>query len=115
MALIARNACYCSDTTYINVNVLAAEVPVIHCTGTVCAGESVTYATDEVCSQYNWFIGGGGTIQDGGGPTDNFVTVEWGDGPQGLVSLSVNGCAAYACNSPKIVPIPIISNLPPSA
>ena len=111
VSLIARNSCYCNDTTFIQVNVLAADVPEISCVGTVCEGESVAYTTDVVCSNYDWDIASNGTVLDGGGPTDNYVTVEWGQGPEGEVSLLVSGCAGSICNAPNIVPIPIISEL----
>ncbi len=109
--LIARNSCFCADTTYLDVNVLPAAVPEIMCSGTVCEGESVTYSTDAMCSTYNWTISGNGSVLDGGGPSDNYVTVLWNQGPEGLVSLSVSGCAGSVCTAPNEVPIPIVSDL----
>ena len=109
VSLIARNDCYCSDTTFVEVYVLPADVPRIECVGTVCEGESVTYSTDANCGTYTWGISGGGTILDGGGPGDNFVTVEWNSGPEGTISLAVSGCAGVVCTTPNVVPIPIIS------
>lgn len=109
--LVARNNCFCADTAYVNVNVLPAAVPEILCTGTVCEGESVTYSTDAMCSTYNWSISGNGAVLDGGGPSDNYITVLWNQGPQGLVSLSVSGCAGVVCSAPNEVPIPIVSDL----
>ena len=76
---------------------------------TVCEGETVTYSTDASCSQFNWNISNGGIVLDGGGSNDNYVTVEWGNGPEGAVSLSVNGCAGNVCNTANVIPIPIIS------
>ncbi len=110
VSLIARNECYCSDTTFVTINVLTADVPIINCVGTVCEGETVTYSTDASCTNYNWQISGGGIILDGGGVGDNFVTVEWPIGPEGNVSLDVSGCAGSVCILPNIVPIPIISD-----
>ncbi|MEZ4931877.1 MAG: PKD domain-containing protein [Saprospiraceae bacterium] len=109
VSLIARNACYCNDTTFIEVNVLPADVPEISCIGTVCEGESVTYATDANCGTFIWDVSGGGNILDGGGPSDNFVTVEWLSGPLGEISLAVSGCAGNICTTPNVIPIPIIS------
>ena len=109
--LIARNSCFCADTTYLNIKVLPAAVPEIMCTGTVCEGESVTYSTDATCSTYNWNISANGAVLDGGGPADNYVTVLWNQGPEGLVSLSVSGCAGALCSAPNEVPIPILSDL----
>mgnify|MGYP001182274516 FL=1 len=110
VSLIARNECYCSDTTFVTVNVLAADVPEISCTGTVCEGETVTYSTTGGCSNYNWSISGGGTILSGGGPGDSFITIQWHTGPQGSVSLDVSGCPGSVCNLPNVIPIPILSD-----
>lgn len=109
VSLIARNECYCNDTTFVEVNVLPADVPEISCVGTICEGETVTYATEVMCGTYNWNVIGGGTVIDGGGTDDNFVTVEWNSGPEGAISLSVSGCAGSVCTTPNIVLIPIVS------
>jgi gliding motility-associated-like protein len=110
VSLIARNECYCSDTSFVEVYVIAADVPEINCVGTICEGETVTYSTDANCSNYIWALTGSYNILDGGGPTDNFITVEWLAGPQGTISLAVSGCAGAVCNLPNVVPIPIISD-----
>ncbi|MBK9013639.1 MAG: PKD domain-containing protein [Saprospiraceae bacterium] len=89
VSLIARNECYCSDTTFVEVYVIAADVPEINCTGTICEGETVTYSTDANCGTYIWVLTGSYNILDGGGPTDNFITVEWLAGPEGTISLGV--------------------------
>ena len=109
VSLIARNECYCNDTTFVDVKVLPADVPDISCIGTVCEGESVTYSTTANCGTYDWSITGGGTVLDGGGTGDNFITVEWNTGPEGTISLAVSGCAGSVCTTPNVVPIPIIS------
>ncbi len=109
-SLIARNACFCSDTTLVFVKVLATEVPPLSCRGTVCEGETVTYSTAGGCNNYNWNITGGGTILDGGGSGDDFITVQWYAGPQGTVSLDVSGCPGSVCTLPNVLPIPIVSD-----
>ncbi len=110
ISLIARNECYCSDTTFVEVYVIAADVPEINCTGTICEGETVTYSTDANCGNYTWVLTGSYNILDGGGPTDNFITIEWLAGPLGTISLSVSGCAGTVCTLPNVVPIPIVSD-----
>ncbi len=110
VSLIARNSCFCADTTRMWVNVVPATVPAITCTGTVCEGETVTYGTDATCSSYTWVVSGNGTVLDGGGPSDDYVTVLWNEGPEGLVSLGVSGCAGNVCSVPNEVPIPIVSD-----
>ncbi|MBI1224892.1 MAG: PKD domain-containing protein [Bacteroidetes bacterium] len=110
VSLIARNECYCADTSYVEVYVIAADVPEINCTGTICEGETVTYSTDANCDTYTWVVTGSYNILDGGLPTDNFITVEWLAGPQGTISLAVGGCAGSVCTLPNVVPIPIVSD-----
>jgi len=110
ISLIARNECYCADTTTVEVYVIAADVPEINCTGTICEGETVTYSTDASCGNYIWALTGSYNILDGGGPTDNFITVEWLAGPEGTISLSVSSCAGSVCTLPNVVPIPIVSD-----
>ncbi len=109
VSLIARNDCFCSDTAFLTVNVLPADLPQISCTGTVCEGETVTYSTPADCGSYNWSITGGGVILDGGGSGDDFITVQWQTGPQGFVSLEVGGCSGNVCSLPNVVPVPILS------
>jgi gliding motility-associated-like protein len=107
--LVSMNACYCSDSAFITVNVLPAKAPDISCIGTVCEGEAVTYSTPADCSFYDWDISYG-TILSGGGPTDELVSVQWLSGPEGAISLQVNGCDDNYCNLPNVVPVPIISD-----
>jgi gliding motility-associated-like protein len=111
--LIARNACWCNDTTSVTVEVSDSEIPFIDCVGTVCAGTEVTYTTPSNCGTYTWSIIGDGTITDGGGATDDFITVNWNDGPEGFISLTVNGCSGDICSEPMIESVPIIVNNAP--
>ncbi|MCB0643126.1 MAG: hypothetical protein KDC44_15865, partial [Phaeodactylibacter sp.] len=99
---------YCSDTTYVNVEVQNAESPLIDCVGTICAGETVTYTTNASCGTYNWTVTGPGTVINGGGTGDDFITIEWLAGPVGGIELSVAGCAGTFCVEPMIERIPII-------
>lgn len=110
VSLIARNECYCADTTQVEVYVLAADVPDINCTGTICEGETVTYSTDANCGTYTWALTGSYNILDGGTSSDNFITVEWLAGPEGTISLAVIGCSGTVCTLPNVVPIPIVSD-----
>ncbi|MCR9287714.1 MAG: PKD domain-containing protein [Bacteroidetes bacterium] len=110
LSLIARNKCFCADTTQFTVNVIDADVPEIDCVGTICEGETVTYSTTSSCGTYTWSIIGDGTILDGGGTADNFITIEWNTGPEGWIDLAVSGCSGNTCIQPNIVQIPIISD-----
>ncbi len=108
--LIARNDCFCSDTTFITVIVEDAISPEIDCAGTVCPDTEVTYSTAADCSIFNWNISSNGTIISGGGLSDNYITVDWGTGPEGLIELSVDGCNGDYCLETMFETIPIIDD-----
>ena len=108
--LIARNECFCSDTTNITVIVEDAISPEIDCAGTICPNTEVTYSTAADCSIFNWNISANGTIIAGGGISDNFITVDWGTGPEGLIELSVDGCNGDYCLETMFENIPIIDD-----
>ncbi|MFK7807755.1 MAG: PKD domain-containing protein, partial [Saprospiraceae bacterium] len=109
--LVAKNECFCSDTTYVTVNVDFAESPQIDCIGTICENETVTYtAMANGCNTYNWTISSNGTIEAGGSTSDDFITINWGSGPEGEIELSVTDCATVFCQSPTVEIVPIISD-----
>ena len=110
VSLIARNECFCSDTTSMTVIVIDADIPDIGCVGTICEGESVTYTSGADCGTFNWVISGNGMILEGGASNDDFITVEWGNGPTGTVELSVESCTGNVCTLPNVEFIPIISD-----
>lgn len=98
----------CPDDTTIAITVAQNPGPEISCPGTVCPGDAETYSTPPVAgATYNWIVTGG-TITSGGGTSDNTVTVDWGNGPVGTVSLQITGAGSY-CNLPTVVQIPIVS------
>ncbi len=96
--LIARNSCFCSDTTAILIHVEDAEIPEILCGGPICAGDSTTYTANVVCSEYHWNISSNGILKNGGGISDNYVTVLWKNGTKGTVELTVSGCTTSVCD-----------------
>jgi len=110
VSLAAFNSCYCGDTTVVNVKVLDQEAPDIDCVGTICENTSVTYTSNSTCSDFYWTISPNGVILDGGGISDDFVEIDWGSGPEGIIELSVGGCSGAACSVPNIFTIPIISD-----
>ena len=111
VTLIAYNECFCADTTNLTINVTPSETPFLDCVSTVCAGETITYTTNADCGNYDWIISSNGNITDGGGANDNFVTIDWTDGPEGSIQLEVSGCAnASTCLDPVFVNIPILSS-----
>jgi PKD repeat protein len=110
VTLIARNECYCSDTTNITVEVLDGEAPQIDCIGTICADEIVTYTSPNACGEYYWNIIGNGVIVEGGATTDDYITVQWLDGPEGFIELRVEGCGGTECNQTTIERVPILTD-----
>jgi len=110
VSLIARNDCFCADTSTIIINVSDLEIPEIECVGTVCKGETVTYSTPDECASYSWTITGDATIIEGGTPSDNFITIEWNQGPEGTIELSVANCNPALCDAAAIASIPIITD-----
>lgn len=111
VTLVAYNECNCLDSTSFLVKVLESEQPSISCLGTVCAGETITYNAEQTCGQYQWGISTNGTIIEGGGPADDFVTVQWMTGSSGEIELLVEDCNGFsACPSPTTFEIPIISD-----
>jgi gliding motility-associated-like protein len=112
VALIAWNSCYCSDTSYLTVIVDPAPAPPVNCSATVCEGQVATYTTSPGCSSYEWTLAGNYQVVEGGGPTDDFISVQWISGPEGTVSLTASGCGAGSCSLPNVVHVPVISDVP---
>ncbi|MBX2891151.1 MAG: PKD domain-containing protein [Saprospiraceae bacterium] len=110
VTLIARSNCLCADTTTLLVEVLDTEPPLLDCVGSVCPGESITYTTSNQCASYTWSVSPNGTVQSGGGDSDNSITVQWDTGAQGSISLSVTSCAGASCPQASVFVIPIISD-----
>ena len=111
VTLIAYNECFCNDTTSMDVIVTPTETPFLDCISTICAGETITYTTDASCGNYDWVISSNGNITDGGGSNDDFVTIDWTDGPEGTIQLEVSGCAnTNVCLDPVLAVIPILSS-----
>ncbi|MFM9949428.1 MAG: PKD domain-containing protein, partial [Saprospiraceae bacterium] len=111
VTLFAYNACLCSDTTSLFIEVLDAENPGLDCIGTVCEGETVTYTSDATCSSFIWNVSANGDVLGGGGAGDNFVTINWPTGPVGTVELQVSNCGnPNVCLEPTIATIPVLSD-----
>jgi len=110
VTLIARSNCLCADTSILLIQVLDTEPPLLDCVGSVCPGETVTYATSSNCSAYTWQVSPNGSILQGGQSGDNTITIQWADGPTGSISLSASGCAGAACPQASVFNISIISD-----
>lgn len=57
--LTVTNACGCSDTYEMPVEVNDGEAPVIECPGVVCEGDVVNYSVDQPCDPSSWEVQGG--------------------------------------------------------
>ena len=110
VALITYNECLCTDTAFVMVQVDPAIAPQVTCRGTVCEGTAVTYTTDADCGTFAWTVSANGTITDGGGPADRFITIDWAGGQEGIITLQVSNCnnATY-CPAPNELRVPVIS------
>ncbi len=108
--LIARNDCFCGDTSSVTIIVEAAITPEIDCAGTICPGEQVTYTSNADCGLFYWNVSSNGTIISGGTTSDDFITVDWGTGPEGIIELSVDGCTGDYCLQTLFESIPIIDD-----
>jgi gliding motility-associated-like protein len=108
--LIARNDCFCGDSSAVSIIVQEAITPKVDCAGTICPGEEVTYTSNSDCTIFNWNISSNGTIISGGSSSDNFITVDWGAGPEGVIELLVDGCNGDYCVETLFKSIPIIDD-----
>ncbi|MBK7850393.1 MAG: PKD domain-containing protein [Bacteroidetes bacterium] len=95
------------DTAFMVV-VDSASGPDIFCISVVCPGDTVTYHTSAVCSNYTWGVTGG-TFLTPPPPTSDSCTIVWGPGPSGTITLSVAGCAPpLNCPNPTIKTVNIV-------
>ncbi|MCB9290888.1 MAG: PKD domain-containing protein [Lewinellaceae bacterium] len=108
--LTAYNACLCSDATSMTIIVEAGESPIVDCVGTICENTLGTYTAQASCGTYLWTVSSNGTIVDGGGPDDDYVSVDWGAGPEGIIELTVEDCPSLnTCLQPTFIRVPILS------
>ncbi len=111
VTLIAFNDCRCADTSKLTVNVSDLESPFVDCVSTICENTVQTYSSDADCGLFEWTVSANGAVIDGGDTTDNFITVDWGAGPEGTIGLQVADCAGGDfCLEPTSVTAPIISD-----
>ena len=108
--LQANSICECADEKQIVIEVLPAPAPVLDCVNTVCPETRQRYqVTPSDCAQYVWTISSNGTIVNGGELTDNFIEVIWHEGPDGIIELSISGCATTYCAFTNVFRVPIIT------
>ena len=101
--------CSCTPPTEYHVKVNTGSSPKIVCKRTVCVGETVTYYSTDECDTYVWNISSEGSIIEGGGINDFYITVQWNNGPVGEVTLSTPSCISDVCDEVTKEPIYIIT------
>ena len=104
--LVVENACRCKDTARITVIVDTSLAPDLSCISQVCYDNSSTYCTSAPCNNFVWNVTGG-TITGGGTSTDSCITILWGPGPYGTITLALPSCPGY-CPTSNSFQIPII-------
>jgi hypothetical protein len=79
----------CESTVIDTVTISTFPVPVFNSfTANACSNLANTYSLTNIFAFQNWTVTGG-VITAGGKISDNFVTILWGSGPTGTVSVSV--------------------------
>lgn len=103
--------CCCTDTVTQLITVDPTPGPSIYWVSTLCAGSNSLYWTDATnCGTYDWavFDEVGNPITFTGQGTDT-ISVTWGNGPTGTISLEVLNCDQSFCTEPTTVTVPIVS------
>jgi len=108
VSLVTTSECMCKDTTTYIVTPKQNAGPKINCVGTTCLGSEETYFAENICGTYTWNVSQEGTIAEGGGSNDNFVSVIWNSGPVGEITLAAANCQDIVCSSVTSVKVPIL-------
>jgi len=110
ISLEVVDECGCTGRYFSEIIVKERFLPKIDCKSTICENTSVTYQTDADCGRFFWKVSGNGLITGGGGNSDNFISIDWKNGPLGVVELEVLDCNFDLCPQKAIFEIPIISD-----
>jgi PKD repeat protein len=110
VTLIARSACLCADTVTFNITVLDADAPALDCIGTICPNTTATYHIASGCAPFTWSVTPNGAIISGGSAVADSITVQWGDGPAGYITLGAQACSGNICPLPSLIQVRIISD-----
>ncbi len=110
VTLSATGIC-CESEKQIVIEVLPAPSLVLDCVNSICPGTRQTYTvTTSDCNEHVWSISSNGSIVAGGGISDDFIEIIWGEGPDGFIYLDVDDCATAYCSSTNTFRIPIITS-----
>jgi hypothetical protein len=110
--LVVKNACGCSDTARIRIEVKPERGMYITCPSVVCEGAIAGYKVHDYvsCTRFNWRVIGGTIISTG--PLTDTITVRWDNVDEtgfGYVMFDGTDCRAD-CNGSAIIKIPVIQN-----
>lgn len=108
LQLISLTDCLCADTTNYIIEVTSVPGAQIDCISIVHVNEDQTYFALDECDTYQWSVGPQGTVVEGGGIDDNFIVVNWNDGPYGELSLVNSGCDNAVCDLTTTEFVPVI-------
>ena len=104
--------CCCTQQFSMDVVVDDLAGPEITCVSTLCEGDEATYTTNATgCLSYFWTVedaDGNPVLFSGQGTAE--ITVVWGAGPFGTVTLEADDCDDDYCDNPSSVTIPIIGD-----
>ncbi len=98
--------CCCTDSLRQEVVVGDLPGPSVFWVSTLCEGDTSRYWTDADCFSNVWEVSPNGDIIEDDGDS---ITVVWGSGPAGTISLAVLDCTTDYCELPTTVLVPIIS------
>lgn len=103
------DGCCCVDSISYEIDVDPLPAPGIFWISTLCENDQSDYWTDATgCDSLIWTVSGNGMIV--AGQNTDTITVDWGAGPSGTVTLRVVGCDDDYCPQPSTAVVPIISS-----
>lgn len=109
VTLVVTNACNCTDSFTMEIEILDEHGPDIECPSVMCDSGIATYSTSECGGPYAWTVTGGTIISPTG---TNTITVKWDAiGPDGFGYVSLDaGCAT--CSLTTTIKVPVIPQNP---
>ena len=103
LTLTSNGSPVATGTRTINVNPLPSSS--ISATNDACLGSTIVYSVQAGLSSYTWAVTPGGTINAGGGISDNTVTVTWNTTVTQMVSVTYTNSYGCSASSTRTVPI----------
>ncbi|WP_118975446.1 PKD domain-containing protein [Taibaiella koreensis] len=104
VTLTVTNACGCSTSYTMRVQVQPKAGAVITCPGVVCQGAISNYSVNTPCSASSWSVSNGSLIS----PAPGTTSVKWSGSPSGFGYLKYTPSCAGMCPNTTVVKVPII-------